>query len=156
MHESVRQRQESIVARSHQNFVAAVIHEFPELRDDVEAWGGPLHMQVGEFAAFTQAAKGRGDLVTYERCLKLVDRIFAAADAELTGALRVSYLEHLDFEGSRGPAAWELVPPRLQAAWNHVAADNRRLMALPQRRAQSQPPAGRNTRETPRRPRGRR
>ena len=144
------------MAKSHQDFVATVVHEFPDLRDDLEESGGLLHMQVGKFAAFTQAAKDRGDLGTYERCLKLVDRIFAAADAELTGALRASYLEHLEFEGSRGPAAWQLVPLRLQAAWNQVAAENRRLMALPQKRAQPKPPKGRNRRATPRRPRGRR
>lgn len=144
------------MAKSHQDFVAAVVHEFPDLREDLEEFGDLLHLQVGEFAAFTQAAKGRGDLVTYERCLTLVDRLFTAADAELSGALRVSYLEHLDFEGSRGPAAWQLVPPRLQAAWNQVAAENRRLMALPQERAPSKPPKRRRKRETPRRPRGRR
>lgn len=144
------------MAESRQDFVAAVVHEFPDLRQDLEGLGGLLHLQVGEFAAFTQAAKGRGDLVTYGRCLKLVDRLFAAADAELTGALRLSYLEHLEFEGSRGPAAWQLMPLRLQAAWNQLAAENRRLMALPQKRAQSKPPKRRDKRETPRRPRGRR
>jgi hypothetical protein len=130
------------LAQSHTDFIAAVLGEFPELREDIEESGGVLHVQVGEFAAFTQAAKGRGDLATYERCLKLIDRFFAQADADLAGALRFSYLEHLDFEGSRGPAAWQLVPPRLQAAWNQVAAENRRLMALPQHRAEPKQPRG--------------
>jgi hypothetical protein len=150
----VRQRQENIVAHCHLDFIGAVLGEFPEIREDVEEFAGLPHLQVGEFAAFTQAAKGRGDLATYERCLKLVDRIFAQADAELAGALRVSYLEHLDFEGSRGPAAWRLVPPRLQAAWNQVAAENRRLMALPQKRAQLKPRRARRKRDDPRRNRG--
>jgi hypothetical protein len=127
------------VARSHLDFMNAVLGEFPELRDDIARFAGLPHLQVGEFAAFTQAAKGRGDLATYERCLKLVDRMFAQADADLEGALRGSYLEHLDFEGSRGPAAWRLLPPRLQAAWNQIAAENRRLMALPQKRLEPKP-----------------
>jgi len=124
------------VVHSHLDFMSAVLGEFPELRDGIEEFGGQPHLQVGEFAAFTQAAKGRGDLTTYERCLKLVDRMFTQADADLASALRASYLERLDFEGSRGPAAWRLLSPRLQAAWNQVAAENRRLMALPQKRAE--------------------
>ena len=133
---------ENSLAHSHPDFIAAVLGEFPELRGDMEESGGLIHVQVEKFAAFTQAAKGPGDWVTYERCLKLVDSFFAQADADLAGALRFSYLEHLDFEGSRGPAAWQLVPPRLQAAWNQVAAENRRLMALPQSRSQPKQPGG--------------
>ena len=154
----VSQRQVDIVARSHLDFVGAVLGEFPELREAMAECAGLPHLQAGAFAAFTQAAKGRGDLTTYGRCLLLVDRIFAQADADLAGTLRVSYLEHLEFEGSRGPAAWRLVPPRLQAVWNQAAAENRRLMALPQKRAEPKPPAGgrKHKRHDPRRPRRRR
>jgi hypothetical protein len=155
MRESDRQRQENIVAPSPQNFVAAILAEFPELRDDLTACSGALHLEVAAFAAHTQAAKDRGDLPTYGRCLALVDRLYARADAQLAGALRTSYLEHLEFEGSRGPAAWQLVPPRLQAAWNQVAADNRRLMALPQKHGAPHPPKAKTKRDSPRRGRRR-
>ena len=140
---------------SHQDLVAALIAEFPDLRGDLEDSDGQLHTEMGAFALFTQAAKGRGDLSTYERCLKLADRLFAQADADLAGAFRVSYLEHLDFEGSRGPAAWRLVPPRLQAAWNLLAAENRRLMALPQARSNEKPRRERGKKRTQRRGRRR-
>lgn len=152
------------MARSHLDFIGAVLGEFPELRDNMEESAGLPHVQAGEFAAFTQTAKDRGDLATYERCLKLVDRFFAEADHDLAGTLRSSYVEHLEFEGSRGPAAWRLVPPRLQNVWNQVAAENRRLMALPQKHAAPMPPrpsglAGgprRRKRDDRRRPRRRR
>jgi hypothetical protein len=143
------------VAHAHQDFLATVLGEFPELRDEFGECHGALHLEVGEFAAFTQAAKDRGDLATYGRCLKLVDRLFAEADAALAGTLRLSYLEHLEFEGSRGPAAWQLVPARLQAAWHQVAAENRRLMALPQKRTQAKQPKGKRHGDTPRRKRRR-
>lgn len=119
------------------------------------------HLEVGEFASFTQAAKGRGDWATFGRCLALVDRMYADPDSHLAGAIRLSYLEHLDFEGSRGPAAWQLMPPRLQAAWNQVAAENRRLMALPQKiakpqqSAKPQQPKPRAKKDAPRRHRHR-
>jgi len=142
-------------AYSHQDLVTCLVAEFPDLRGDLENSAGQLHMEMGAFALYTQAAKGRGDLGTYERCLKLADRLFAQADADLAGAFRVSYLEHLEFEGSRGPAAWRLVPPRLQAAWNKIAAENRRLMALPQNRAKEKPRMERSKKHTPRRGRRR-
>lgn len=125
-----------------QDLVASLVAEFPDLGGDLENPDGALHA----FALLTQAAKGRGDLSTCERCFKLADRLFAQADAESAVAFRASYLEHLDFEGSRGPAAWRLVPPRLQAVWNQIAAENRRLMALPQDR--------KNRKESPRREKG--
>ena len=143
-----------MAAYSHQDLVPSLVAEFSDLRGDLEHAGGLLHMEMGAFALFTQAAKGRGDLSTYERCLKLADRLFAQADADLAAAFRVSYLEHLEFEGSRGPAAWRLVPPRLQGVWNQLAAENRRLMALPQKRG-DQKPRKERSKKPPRR-RGRR
>ena len=133
--------------------------EFPDLRGDLEDLDGALHA----FALLTQAAKGRGDMSTCERCFTLADRLFAQADAALAAAFRASYLEHLDFEGSHGPAVWGLVPPRLQVTWNQIAAENRRLMSLPQDRKHKQesrpgpgrPGPGKKGRRHPRR-RGRR
>jgi hypothetical protein len=117
-----------------QAFAKALLAEFPGLRDTIVEAGGVLHQEMGDFAQFTQAAKSRGDWPTYERCIHLADRLLAGADAALGAAFRVSFFEHLDFEGSRGPAAWQLLTPRLQAAWKQMDAENRRLMALPQRR----------------------
>jgi len=91
------------------------------------------------FAQYTQAAKTSGDLATYERCMQFADRLFAGADAALAGVFRTSYLEHLEFEGSRGPAAWQLMPQRLQNVWNQIAAENRRLQALPQKHGGQRP-----------------
>lgn len=144
-----------MAAYSHQDFVTSLLAEFSDLRGDLEDCDGLLHMEMGAFALFTQAAKDRGDLGTYERCVKLADRLFAGADADLGGAFRASYVEHLEFEGSRGPAAWRLLPARLQAVWNQIAAENRRLMALPQKRATEKPGMDKGKKRTPRRGRRR-
>ena len=122
-----------MAAYAQQDFITALLAEFPDLRDDIEDCDGQLHMEMEAFARFTQDAKARGDLAAYERCLTFADRIFAGADSTLSGAFRMSYLEHLEFEGSRGPAAWQLLPQRLQNVWNQIAAENRRLQSLPQK-----------------------
>lgn len=144
-------RQQRTATHAHQDLVASLLAEFPDLRGDLADPDGALHA----FALFTQAAKGRGDLSTCERCLKLADRLFAQADAGLAAAFRASYLEHLDFEGSHGPAAWRLVPPRLQVVWNQIAAENRRLMALPQGRGRGNPRTEERRKRPPRRGRRR-
>ncbi len=127
-----------MAANTRQDLIDSLISEFPDLCAELEASAGLLSAEMGTFALFTQEAKERGDLGTYERCLTLADRLFDQADAALAGAFRTSYLEHLEFEGSVGRAAWKLVPPRLQAVWNQLAAENRRLMALPQKHGQLQ------------------
>jgi hypothetical protein len=127
-----------MAAQTRQDLITALLSEFPDLQAELKASSGVLTSEMGTFALFTQDAKERGDLGTYERCLKLADRLFDQADAALSGAFRTSYLEHLEFEGSVGRAAWQLVPPRLQAVWNQLAAENRRLQSLPQRHGQQQ------------------
>ena len=42
------------------------------------------------------------------------------ATPDLDNALNVSYLEHLDFDGPRGPAAWERLTPRLKVGWKEM------------------------------------
>jgi len=147
-----------MAANARQDLVTSLVAEFPDLKSDLERSDGQLHSDLGAFAVFTQAAKDRGDLTTYGRCLALADRLFARGDADLVAAFRGSYVEHLEFEGSHGPAAWRLVPPRLQAVWNQLAAENRRLMALPQDRKnrKGNPPPEKGQRRTQRRGRRRR
>jgi len=100
-----------------QAFAAAVAAEFPGLQEALGGAGSALGAAVDVFAQFTQGAKDRGDWPTYERCVALADRLYAAGDGELVSAFRSSFFEHLAFEGSRGPAAWQLLTPALQAAW---------------------------------------
>ena len=102
------------------DFVRLALAEFPELREEFEEEDGLPHLQMGAFARFTQVAKGRADWETYERCAQLADRLWGCADEELNNALYVSYLEHLDFEGSRGPKAWSLLSPRLRQGWREI------------------------------------
>ena len=115
------------MTHSHQDFLDNVLHEFPELRGNVDDYDGLLHPELGAFAQFTQRAKGRADWDTYARCVRLIDHLLVDADRELENAIHVSYLEHLDFAGPRGPSAWALLSPRLQAAWKRITANNEHI-----------------------------
>lgn len=118
---------------SPQDFTTALLAEFPDLHSEVEQCSGDLHGVMEAFAIFTRGAKGRGDWPAFDRCVVLADQLLVQADGTLASAFRTSYLEHLDFEGSRGPEAWRRFSPPLQAAWEQIAAANRRLMGLPQK-----------------------
>lgn len=90
---------------------------FPDLAQELVEADGLLHLEMGAFASFMQRAKGRADWESYRRGAQLADTLWGNSDPALLNALRVSFLEHLDFNGPRGPAAWALLTPRLQVAW---------------------------------------
>jgi hypothetical protein len=119
------------------DFPAMALAEFPELREEFEDDAGLPYVQMGAFARLIQGAKGRGDWQTYQRAAQLADRLWGGADLGLRNALNVSFLEHIDFDGPRGPQAWSLLSPRLQRGWRAMVAYNEWLHSG----AKGQPPA---------------
>jgi hypothetical protein len=116
---------------SHADFLRALLAELPQLREAMEVCDGLPHIEMGAFARFTQKAKGEGDWDTYGRAVRLAAKLLPDADEDLRNELHVSYLEHLDFEGPRGPTAWPLLPANLQRAWHDIIEYNERLLGKP-------------------------
>jgi hypothetical protein len=83
---------------------------------------GLLHLQVGALARLAQSAKGTADWDTYGRVMSLADTLWRNPSKDLLNALNVSFLEHLDFDGPRGSAAWALLSPALQRGWRDMQA----------------------------------
>jgi hypothetical protein len=108
------------MAYGSEDFSRMALTEFPELAEDFEEWSDLLHLKVGAFARITQAAKDEGDWEKYVRCIRLADQLTADPSPDLENALNVSYLECLDFEGPRGPRAWECLTPRLKSGWKDM------------------------------------
>ena len=116
---------------SHEDFRRAVLDEFPALAEAFEEDSSLPYIEMGAFATFTQRAKGRGDWATYQGCVQLAHRFFVNADEDLKNAFYVAYLEHLAFDGQRGPQAWKRLSTTLRAAWRRIADSNARASALP-------------------------
>jgi hypothetical protein len=89
----------------HAEFIDALEKEFPELKERVEQNPDLLHIQMGDFAEFTQKAIDRGEIPLVRRCFLLADRFLGHADPALENALNVSFLEHLRFSGPIGARA---------------------------------------------------
>jgi hypothetical protein len=99
------------------DFRRLALERFPELREEFADFAGLLHVQMGAFARRTQQAKGTADWDTYQQCIALADELWQRPSEELLNALNVSFLENLDFEGPRGPVAWEYLSPGLKLGW---------------------------------------
>ena len=111
-------------------FVQLALAEFPSLREEFAEDDGMLHLQMHALTRLIQRAKGAGEWATYKRGVHLATELWKNPDAELRNALNVSLLEHLDFEGERGPVAWACLPTDLQRAWQAMAAYNAALVTL--------------------------
>lgn len=114
-----------------EDLVKATVDEFPDLRPEVDSYSGLPYIQVGFLADLAQRAKGVSDWDTYHHVVDLIARFLSEADAELSNAIHVSILEHLDFAGPRGMKAWQLMPPELQSAWRDIMEYNEKLLGQP-------------------------
>lgn len=81
------------------DFEQLVLREFPSLRDDFTEWEGLLHLQVMEFATFTERAAAAGQNDILQTCLKLADLFVREGDQEVWNAMHVSFLEALPRQG---------------------------------------------------------
>ena len=112
---------------SQSDFVRLLLAEFPELSTEISEAEGLLHLQMHAFARHMQRAKGAGEWSEYKRGVHLATELWTRADAPLRGALDVSFLEHLDFDGPRGPEAWMRLTSELQHGWQAMRAYNEHL-----------------------------
>jgi hypothetical protein len=116
---------------NHADFLQALLNEFPELHENIDACNGLSYIEMGVFARFAQKAKGLADWDTYGRAVRLAADILPNADKDLRNEFYVSFLEHLDFEGPRGQTAWRLLPVSLQRAWHEIIEYNEQLLGRP-------------------------
>ena len=110
-------------------FPALALARFPALAEEFADYDGLAYLQMAAVAHLAQRAKGRAAWDEYTAIVRFVDELWGQADEGLHNAINVSFLEHVDFEGPRGPSAWACLPPRLQRAWRAMDAYNTWLHA---------------------------
>jgi len=116
---------------SHDDFLSRAVGAFPELAGDIDACVGMPTLQAAALAHRLQRAKGEADWDTYERGINLVAEIWGHADEQLERELRWSFIKALDFDGPRGPVAWNYLPREMQLAWTRTQKYLEKLSALP-------------------------
>jgi hypothetical protein len=101
-------------------FQKLVLDEFPILREDFEEWHDLVHLQVGEFQRFTQAAIEARSFDVVSKCFEIANAALIQGNDGLRNAICVSYLEHLDLRSDAGKEAARLMPAELERARNDV------------------------------------
>jgi hypothetical protein len=107
---------------SSSDFLRAVLREFPQLAELINADSGLIHPELAQFVAFTQEAIDRGDLKTVNRCFRLVADHFEKAEPDLRNAFHVTFLEELKFPQGRRVNAEVLLGGKLGTARRDVLA----------------------------------
>ena len=124
---------------THADFVRLALAEFPELQDEFEEDAELLHLQMHAFERLMGRAKAAEDWSVYTRGMRLAHELWRRPDEHLLNALNVSFLEHLDFTGWKGTAAWRHLSPELQEGWRAMQAYMARLAALAAPRKKQRP-----------------
>ena len=88
---------------------------FPELTKGVNAEYGLLHLEMHVFARFTQRAITDRDVDKARLCFELADKYYKEGTVQLSNAIAVSFVEHLDFQ--KAEWAWELLDPSLKKVY---------------------------------------
>jgi len=102
---------------NHNRFIAALTKRFPEVGQRIdEDDRGVLTLEMHTFCEATREAISKCDSCRVGAYLRFVDWAYAMGDNEVKGAIRVSYLEHIDFESPKGMVAGRHLTPLLRHA----------------------------------------
>ncbi|MGY8637335.1 hypothetical protein RAD15_33195 [Bradyrhizobium sp. 14AA] len=100
-------------------FLKELKDTFPDLRSEINAQHGLLHLEVGVFAGFVQRAIALGNAKDVALCFKLAEKYHREGNDQLRNAIGVSFVEHLNLGNAKW--AWELLGPILKKEYLQLA-----------------------------------
>jgi hypothetical protein len=105
-----------------QEFAELLLAELPQLRDELQECRGLKHLEMMEFALFTERACKRRDWKTVEKCLRLAEKLLRLKDSEVNNAVHVSFLEILPRKGKVHDRLKMIMTTDLRKAWDEILA----------------------------------
>jgi len=112
-------------------FLKELKESFPDLRSEINAQHGLLHLEVHVFTDFVQRGIAARNAEEVASCFKLAEKYFRDGNDHLQNAIGVSFLEHLNLQNAQW--AWELLGPILQREYLQLV-DAGMAKPLPYRR----------------------
>ena len=104
---------------------------FPAISKDLHdgVIDGLLHPQMGEFSHMAQDAIDRLDEDLWREVTDVFLVLWRDCTPEVTNALNVSFLEHLQFNDGKKTRSWayKVMPQPMRKAWNDMYEYNRKL-----------------------------
>jgi hypothetical protein len=91
-----------------QEFIAEVVAQTPSLLGSLRAEEGLFYRQVSAYRGYVQAQIDNGAANELRQCLSLIERALRLGNSEVTNALAVSCLEHLNFRDGKRNRSWAL------------------------------------------------
>lgn len=115
----------------HASAIAFVEQRFPEMSDEIhdESIEGLIHLQIGEFSRFAQAAIDRCDRELWRKVVDAFMELWKDCDEVVRNALNVSFLEHLKFTDGKVGREWAFhaMPKAMRVAWQEMDQYNKRF-----------------------------
>ena len=112
-------------------FIKLLGKHFPEIVDELhdETWEGLLHVQMGVFSRFAQRAIDHQSKALWREITEVFVVVWADCSADVTNALNVSFLEHLEFSDLKVPRSWayKAMPVMMRRAWDEMEGYNKRI-----------------------------
>lgn len=103
-----------------ETMVRILVDEYPSLREALadEETAGLTCPQLACFTRHVRAAIDAGDRLEVRRAFETARRFYLHGDGDVSNAIGVAFLEHLNLEDGRRPRAWArgLLPSPLAAA----------------------------------------
>lgn len=114
------------------NLTVRYIEEsFPHLAEDLHepSWDGLLHLQVAVFSRFAQQVIDNHEVKQWGHITQVFQQLWRDCSQDVTNALNVSFLEHLNFSDGRKRRSWAYrsMPQQMQVAWQSMDEYNRKL-----------------------------
>ena len=89
-------------------FITEVEEQVPSLVESLRADQGLFYLQVGTFCRHIQVQIDGGAVKDLKLCLSLVERALRLGNSEVTNAIGVACLEHLNFNDGKCNRSWAL------------------------------------------------
>ena len=103
-----------------QEMVRVLSEQYPAIRADLteESWVGLTTLEIACFTRYTQHQIDTGDQAELRRCFETARQFLLYGDSDVSNAICVSFLEHLNFQDGRSRRSWakSLLPVALAEA----------------------------------------
>lgn len=102
-------------------------HLTADLHDDIV--DGLLHCQTAVFARYAEDVIDSGDENLWRKVTQTFIELWQQCDPDVTNALNVSFLEHMNFTDGTKKRSWayNAMPEQMRSAWGAMEAYNRKL-----------------------------
>ena len=114
-------------------FLKELTSIFPQLTHELNQQLGLLHLEVHVFTRFVQSLIVTGDKSNLTKAFQIADKYLREGNGDITNALAVSFLEHLNFKDGKVSRSWaeEYLSASLKVEFVAITEYNKQFLKPP-------------------------